>query len=170
MSFTPINAEENPNQKRIDEIESQIKVLQSELKELKGDENSEDGNDAPGLGETQTVDAYEITINEVSFTDERNNFDDSDPDNVIRIDYTIKNNADEDVSYSGNDFKVYVDGKETSIYPNDNSVGALSAGRSLDGVAHHVLEGDGEVEIDWSPLSYFGKEKAIFKIDRADIQ
>ncbi len=170
MSFATIHAEENPNQKRIDEIESQIKELESELKELKGDESKESKEDATSIGDTQTVEEYEITINEISFTDERNQFEENDPENVIRIDYTVKNNSDEDVSYSGSDFKVYVDGKETSVYPNDNSMGALSPGRSLDGVAYHTVEGDGEIEIEWSPLSYFGKERALFKIDRADIQ
>ena len=42
-SFVPsAYAEDNPNQKRIDEIEAQIKELEAELKELKGDVEDEE--------------------------------------------------------------------------------------------------------------------------------
>ena len=71
-SFVPfVSAEDNPNQERIDEIEAQIKELQTELKELKGDDEAEtEGNDKVALDN----ESFKITYKEVKEKDDRLEF------------------------------------------------------------------------------------------------
>lgn len=96
---------------------------------------------------------YEITFNKAFLTEERNQFSDKTPDNVVVLEYTYKNLNIEDGLYisEGNDFRVYdANGNALSTYPAgaDMYGGTVSVGRSgtsqealgFDGDAHQTLE------------------------------
>ena len=81
-SFVPfISAEENPNQKRIDEIEAQIKELQAELKELKGD----GGNREEAVLDNEL---FKVTFVEAKEKDSELNFI-----------FEVENKSDEDYTF-----------------------------------------------------------------------
>lgn len=115
------------------------------------------------VGDSMTIDDVTMTINSVEFTDERNEYAETEPEKVIKINYTIKNEAEEDYPY-GADFQVYADGSLMETYPNDSSVGSVSTGRSVDGVDHYGITGE-EIEIEWEPLFSFSGEKGIWAVD-----
>ncbi|GEN49519.1 hypothetical protein [Alkalibacterium pelagium] len=90
------------------------------------------------------------------------NSGEADPENVIAIYYTLENGTDDDYGY-GMDFDVYVDGSQADTYPNDNSMGSVSSGRSTDGVAHYAVNGE-TIEVEWEPLFSFSGEKGIWDV------
>jgi hypothetical protein len=114
------------------------------------------------IGESITIDDITMTITNAEFTDERNQFEEADPENVIAIYYTLENGTDDDYGY-GMDFDVYVDGSQADTYPNDNSMGSVSSGRSTDGVAHYAVNGE-TIEVEWEPLFSFSGEKGIWDV------
>lgn len=161
-------AETNPNQKRIDEIEEQIKELNAELKELKGDDK--DG-DTYSVGDEVELGDYIIKIIELSYTDERNQFADVDPENVLVITFEITNNSEEDLLFTSSDFKVYLDGKEIDVYPiSNNALGTISPNRTKEAKAGFALFGEGDIEIEWTPTFNFDNLRAIWRITPEDIE
>ena len=111
-----------------------------------------------GLGDTLVVsedgtELYEITFDKAFLTEERNQFSDKTPDNVVVLEYTYKNLSDEDglAIFEGNHFRVYdANGAALSSYPAGANMfgGTVSVGRSgtsqealgFDGDAHQTLE------------------------------
>lgn len=164
-SFVPFaSAEDNPNQARIDEIEEQIKELQAELKELKGDD------DAHSIGDEVEIGDYVIKIKEVSYTDERNQFEDVDPDNVLALTFEITNNSNEDLVFTSSDFKVYIDGKEMDTYPiRDVALGTISPGRTKEAKSGYAIFGTGDVEVEWTPTVNLDNIKVLWEIAPEDI-
>lgn len=126
-------------------------------------EEEEDSNgDLLAIGDSITVDDITMTITGAEFTDDRNEFADEEPDEVIAIHYTLENDSDDDYPY-GADFDVYVDGSQANSYPNDNSIGSVSPGRSVDGVAHYGVTGE-DIEVEWEPMFSFSDERGIWNI------
>lgn len=115
------------------------------------------------VGDSYTIDDITLTITDVSFTDERNQFEEDEPENVIRIDYELNNDSDSDYAF-GMDFDVYADGRKMEMYANTNDIGSVSAGRTVDGTTHYGVEGD-DIEIEWSPLLSFTDEVAIWSVN-----
>lgn len=77
-------------------------------------------NEALKIGEAFTYkDKYNVTINSVRLTDERNQFADKQFEKVAVIEFTYQNlNSDEDVYISGTNFKAYdEEGNILSAYP-----------------------------------------------------
>lgn len=114
------------------------------------------------IGDSVTIDDITMTITHAEFTDDRNQFEESDPENVIAVHYTLHNDSDDDYPY-GMDFDVYVDGSQSDSYPNENSMGSVSSGRSVDGVEHFSVEGD-TIEVEWAPMFSFSGDKGIWDI------
>lgn len=127
------------------------------------EEVEEPADELLSVGDSVTIDDVTMTVNSVEYTDERNEFDDTNPENVIKISYTLENGASEDYPY-GADFQVYADGSLMETYPNDNSMGSVSAGRSVEGVAHFGVNGE-EIEIEWAPLFSMSGEKGVWAVD-----
>lgn len=120
-------AQETDNSARIAEIEAEISELEAELKELQGD-----SNDGEVIGETFTHDLIDITINDVYLTDERDEYSDDEFENVLVVEYTVKNNHDGD-HYAGDDFELYASGKKAEYYYlPENQSDVVSAGREID--------------------------------------
>ncbi|MCU2262299.1 DUF4352 domain-containing protein, partial [Enterococcus faecalis] len=103
------------------------------------------------IGDTVKVGDAEYTLNSVELTDERNQFEENQPAQVIKITYTVKNDGDSDIPV-GMDVEVYgSDNKKSETYPNDNTMGSVAPGKEMDCVAHFGLNQTGEIEIHFSP-------------------
>lgn len=114
------------------------------------------------VGDTVKVGDVEYTLTNVELTDERNQFDDSNPAAVVKISYTIKNNSDSDIPV-GADLEVYgPDDKKAESYPNDNTMDSVASGKQMDCVQHFSLNSTGDIEIHFAPLISLEKA-AIFK-------
>ncbi|UUY74273.2 hypothetical protein NUT36_00215 [Staphylococcus epidermidis] len=83
------------------------------------------------IGETTEIDGVSFTLDNASYTEERNEFADVQADKVIKVDMTVKNNSKEEIPVGG-DIKVYVDGKQAKSYPIDNQlIDSLSPNREI---------------------------------------
>lgn len=129
---------------------------------VKEDDVAEPADEFYKIGDTVAVGDVEYTLTGVEFSEERNQFDETNPDNVVKISYTVKNNGDSDLAV-GMDVEVYgSDDKKTETYPNDNTMGSVAPGKQMDVVAHFGLNAPGEIEIHFAPLVSF-KQAAVFK-------
>ncbi|HIB1952465.1 TPA: DUF4352 domain-containing protein [Enterococcus faecalis] len=109
------------------------------------------------IGDTVKVGDAEYTLNSVELTDERNQFEENQPAQIVKITYTVKNDGDSDIPV-GMDVEVYgSDNKKSETYPNDNTMGSVAPGKEMDCVAHFGLNQTGEIEIHFSPLVSFEK-------------
>ena len=109
------------------------------------------------IGDTVKVGDAEYTLNSVELTDERNQSEENQPAQVVKITYTVKNDGDSDIPV-GMDVEVYgSDNKKSETYPNDNTMGSVAPGKEMDCVAHFGLNQTGEIEIHFSPLVSFEK-------------
>lgn len=114
------------------------------------------------IGDTVKVGDASYTLNSVELTDERNQFEDEQPANVVKINYTVKNESDSDIPV-GADVEVYgSDDKKSESYANENTLGSVAPGKQMDVIAHLGLNQTGDIEIHFSPLVSFEKA-AIFK-------
>ena len=59
----------------------------------------------------------EYTITNVEWTDERNDFDKTNPDKVLKVTYNVKNLSDSDLAV-GVDIDLFVGGNKMETYPN----------------------------------------------------
>lgn len=111
-----------------------------------------DGNHFYQVGESVNVGGIIYTLKSVTLTDERNQFDEKKPEHVIRVEYDMKNETDKDVPV-GMDLAGYgPDTKKLDRYPNDNTMGAVAPGKSIDVVQHFGLNQLGKIELQFSPL------------------
>lgn len=109
------------------------------------------------IGDTVKVGNVTYTLNSVSLTDERNEFEDNQPAQVVKITYTVKNDGDSDIPV-GTDVEVYgPDDKKSETYANENTMGSVAPGKQMDVTAHFKLNQTGEIEIHFSPLVSFEK-------------
>ncbi|MGV3175264.1 DUF4352 domain-containing protein [Aerococcus suis] len=131
-------------------------------------ESTEEDNtaDTLAIGDTAEINGIKFTVNNIEFTDERNQFAESNPERVIRIDYTLENGQDEDYAF-GVDTQLYVDGKQADTYPlggtdGDIGFGSVSAGRTVDSSVYYGVDGQ-DIELEWRPIFSTG-DKAIWKL------
>ncbi|HCC93663.1 MAG TPA: phage immunity protein, partial [Flavobacteriaceae bacterium] len=114
------------------------------------------------VGDTVKVGDAEYTLTGVELSDERNQFDETNPAEVVKISYTVKNNSDSDLPV-GADVDVYgSDDKKAESYPNENTMGSVAPGKQMDCVQHFGINGTGEIEIHFAPLISF-EDAAIYK-------
>lgn len=134
-----------------------------ETKESEKEVEKEEPKDAfYAVGDTVAVGDAEYTLQSVELTDERNQFDESNPAHVVKVTYVVKNNGESDLPV-GMDVEVYgSDDKKSETYPNDNTMGSVAPGKQMDIVAHFGLNQTGEIEIHFAPLISLEKS-AIFK-------
>ena len=114
------------------------------------------------IGDKITFDKQaEITITGVEWSDERNQFDDTNPDKVLKVTYNVTNLSDKDI-YVGSDIDLYVAGKKMESYPNTNTMETVSPNRSLEGATTHFgVKGSGDMELEVKPFAAFGEKPAI---------
>ena len=128
-------------------------------------------NDKKGklaIGDKITFDnVAEYTVTNVEWTEERNQFDKTNPDKVLKVTYNVTNLSDKDLPV-GWDMDLYVGGKKMESYANDNTLESISPSRSLDGaIKHFGVVGDGDLELEIKPAVDFKSKPAIvaFKLD-----
>ena len=114
------------------------------------------------IGDKITFDnVAEYTITNVEWTDERNQFDKSNPDKVLKVTYNVTNLSEKNLPI-GLDMTLYVGGKKMESYPNTNTMDAISAGRSIEGaVSHYGVTGEGDLELEIKPALDFKSKAAI---------
>ncbi|MEK5069837.1 DUF4352 domain-containing protein [Sporosarcina sp. FSL K6-1508] len=116
------------------------------------------------VGDAATIDDITVTVTKVSVTDERNEFDEVNPERAIIIDFTVENNSDADYPV-GMDFSFYVDGKKVETLAVGNvTMDAISPGRSIDGQVAYPADGE-KLELEFKPMMHFGNEKYIYDIE-----
>jgi len=120
------------------------------------------GNELLAIGESATIDDITYTVTNASYTDERNEFAETSPENVIKIDFTLENGAEEDYPV-GMDTQAYVDGVQAETYPLGSDFGSVSAGRTYEGSMYYGVSGE-QVELEWAPTFSFSGEKAVWNV------
>ena len=107
----------------------------------------------------------EYTITNVEWSDERNDFDETNPDKVLKVTYNVKNLSDSDLAV-GVDIDLFVGGNKMETYPNTNTMGSISPGRSMEGAVQHFgVKGDGKLELEIKPFAAFNEKPAIVAFD-----
>lgn len=116
------------------------------------------------VGEEVEMGGVSYTITNVELTDERNPEADSDPSNVVKIDYMLVNNTSEEIPV-GFDFTVYdANGTQMEEYPLDSTMGSLAAGKNLNGTEYWTLEETGNIEILVMPAGDFENDPVLYSI------
>lgn len=133
------------------------KVGQSSASKEVKSSAEKDKNDFYKVGDTVKVGKAEYTLTGVELTEERNEFTEKKPAQVVKISYVVKNNGDKDIPV-GMDIEVYgSDNKKAETYPNDNTMESVASGKEMDCVAHFGLNQLGEIEIQFRPIVSFEK-------------
>lgn len=133
----------------------------SATEESTSEETPEAKTDLLAVGDSATIDDITVTVNNVSFTDERNEFADTTPERVIAIEYTLENGQEEDYPF-GMDMQLYVDGKKADTYPLGTDMGSVSAGRTVDSITYFGVDGE-NIELEWQPM-FSLSDKAIWDL------
>ncbi|MGN8646635.1 DUF5067 domain-containing protein [Gracilibacillus sp. HCP3S3_G5_1] len=132
----------------------------AEATEEEEDSEETESNETLTVGDSAEVDGVKFTLKSVSTTDERNEFADEDPTMVVKIEYEIENNKDEEIPI-GMDLEVYDNtGSKMDSYPLENTMGSLQPGKNIQGEEHFGIE-EGPIEIYFAPLVSF-EDAAIF--------
>lgn len=133
---------------------SSVKTSESSNKPA---DNKKDDKTFYKVGDSVKVGDVTYTLNSVELTDERNELEDTQPANVVKITYTVKNDGKEDLPV-GTDIEVYgSDDKKAETYANENTMDSVAPGKQMDVTAHFGLNQTGDIEIQFSPLLSFEK-------------
>lgn len=128
------------------------------------EEETEVADENLSTGDSVTIDDITFTLDSAYYTDERNEFADITPDNVLMIDVTIENNSGDDYPV-GMDLELYVDGSKAETYPVATLMDGVSDGRSVSGQQSFAIMGEpSELELEFSPFMNFSGEKAIYTV------
>ena len=122
-----------------------------------------------GIGDKITFEGKaEYTITNVEWTEERNQFEQSNPEKVLKVTYNVTNLSDKD-AVVGMGMDWYVGGKKMETYANSNTTETISAGRSYEGAVQHFgVNGSGSKELEIKPfMDFSGTKPAIvtFELD-----
>lgn len=117
------------------------------------------------LGETVKVGDVEYTLKSVEKTDERNEFEDSKPANVIKVVYHVKNDGKQDLPI-GADLDAYgPDNNKLKTYPISNTtVDSIAPGKESDVTTGFGTDKMGDFELQFKPLVSLDKS-AKFKVN-----
>lgn len=149
------------SQKNSEKASQEVQTEKSSTSEAKNENKS-----TYSIGDTITFDNYaEYTITNVEWTDERNEFDNTNPDKVLKVTYNVKNLSDKDMPI-GIDINLFVGGNKMESYANDHTMGSITPGRSMEGAVEHFgVKGEGDLELEIKPFAAFGEKPEIISID-----
>ena len=157
---TPEEATEEATEETNDSSSSETEDTEEVI-----EEETETAESNLSIGDSVTIDDITFTLDDAYYTDERNEFAEIQPDNVLMLDVTIQNDTDQDYPV-GMDIQLYVDGSKAETYPVATLMDSVSAGRSISGQQSFAIMGEpSEVELEFSPFMNFSSEKAIYSID-----
>lgn len=116
-----------------------------------------------GIGDIAEIDGVKFTLKSVSTTDERNEFEEVEPNMVVKVEYEIENTGEEEIPVGG-DLQVYDGtGNQMDSYALDNTLGSLQPGKKMQGQEHFGVE-EGPIEIYFAPMISF-EDPAIFEAE-----
>lgn len=131
--------------------------------EEESDEPESSESQTLSIGDTAEVDGIKYTLKSVSLTEERNEFADTEPAMVVKVEYEVENGKEDEIPV-GADLEVYDGtGNKMDSYPLDNSMGSLQPGKKMQATQHFGIE-EGPIEIYFKPLISF-EDPAIFSAD-----
>lgn len=116
------------------------------------------------IGDSVKVGDVIYTLKSVEKTDERNEFEDEQPANVLKVVYHVKNESDDDLAI-GTDLDVYgPDNNKLETYAIENTLDSIAPGKEADVTAGFGTNKLGEFELQFAPM--VSTEKAAkFKVD-----
>lgn len=118
------------------------------------------------MGEKVDVNGTVITLKEASYTDERNDMTDKQPEEVLQIDLKVQNSNDESLFFSGGDFDVYdAEGTQMETYPLDTLMTELKPGKNTSGQAFYGVSGKGPYEVYYTDMMTDIEAKWIIEIE-----
>ncbi|WP_436651807.1 DUF4352 domain-containing protein [Latilactobacillus sakei] len=116
------------------------------------------------LGDTVKVGDVTYTLKSVEKTDERNEYEEEKPANVIKVVYHVKNNGKEDLPV-GTDLNVYgPDNNKLKTYALENTMDAVAAGKEMDVTAAYGSDKMGKFELQFAPLVSI-KQAAKYQVE-----
>ncbi|WP_270999019.1 hypothetical protein [Listeria seeligeri] len=106
-----------------------------------------------GIGDKQTLGGITVTLVSVTKTSERNQFDDTNPKNVVKISYKVENNSGNEY-FVNSDIDVY-DSNSTigTRYPLDNTTGKILNGKNINAEYYAGVNESGNIEIVFNLFS-----------------
>lgn len=117
-----------------------------------------------GVGEKVVVGDIGYTLTNVSLVDERNEYADTNPKYVVKVEYLFENGTDEDKPV-GMDLSVYdSSGNKAETYPLDSTMDSVAAGKSMNVVEYYGLDVLGETELQFAPAISL-EDAAIFRVN-----
>lgn len=100
-----------------------------------------------GVGDKQTLGGITVTLVSVTKTSERNQFDDTNPKNVVKISYKVENDSGSEY-FVDSDIDVYdSNGTVGERYPLDNTTGKIPNGKNMNADFHAGINESGNIEI-----------------------
>ncbi|MFC3900419.1 DUF4352 domain-containing protein [Aliicoccus persicus] len=147
LNETIVNLEE-----QIAELEAMIESLTEDEEAVEAD-NDADESDRYGIGDEFEVNGVTLRVEDAYYTDQRNEFVDISPDQVLMIEIFYENNSGEDYSPAF-DFNVYYDGTLADTHPvGDIILDNVSDGRNSSGTLAFEIMGEPEtIELEYSQL------------------
>lgn len=117
------------------------------------------------VGDTVKVGDVVYTLKSVEKTDERNEFNDKQFKNVLKVVYHVKNEGKDELPI-GADLDVYgPDNNKLDTYPiNDATVNSVAAGKEMDVTTGFGTDNLGDFELQFKPLVSVNKA-AKFKVN-----
>lgn len=117
------------------------------------------------VGDSVKVGDVVYTLVSVEKTDERNQFEENQPANVLKVTYHVKNESDEDLSV-GMDLKVYgPNNTKLETYPIDSTtLDSIAPGKEADVISGFGTNELGDFELQFAPLVSMEKA-AKFKVN-----
>ncbi len=129
------------------------------------EESSGSVEDGLSVGDSADLNDMTLTVEDVGYTDERNEFAEVDADEVIMIDLSFENNSGDAYLMGSRDIEVMVDGETAETYPvGDIILDETEDGESTSGSLAYAVTGDpSEIELVFSPLDT--EDSAVFDIN-----
>lgn len=116
------------------------------------------------VGDVVKVGDATYTLKSVTTTSERNEFEDSKPNYVIKIVYHVKNNSDDDLAIGIDDDVYGPDNNKLDTYPiSGSTLDSIAPGKEKDVTVGYGTNKLGTFELHFKPALSFEKE-AIYKV------
>lgn len=128
------------------------------------EESSGSTQDGLGVGDSAEVNGMTLIVEDVSYTDERNDYAEVDADEVIMLELSFENNSGDSYLMGSRDMEVMLDGEPAETYPvGDIILDETDDGESTTGTLAYAVTGDpSEIELVFSPLD--AEDSAVFNI------
>ncbi|WP_285767531.1 hypothetical protein [Peribacillus sp. SI8-4] len=146
-------------------------VIAENKKPIEFEEDGEDSEQKPKelgtfkLGEKVNVEGHIITLTNAHYTKERNEFEETQPKEVMGFDIEYQNGTKEEQVVSAGDFEVYDSkGEKMEVYALDTLTESVQAGKHVNGPAAFGVTGNAPYEIFYTDYITGSKAKWIMEV------